>query len=474
MYEPAHAPSRLIRRLSDIAAVLGPQPRFTRDDCEFRGFCVDSRKLNEGEVFVAIPGARQDGHRFAEEALRKGAAACLVSRLDCVSDPSACVLVENTVSALGYLAAAHRRALPVKIIALTGSVGKTTTKDILHAMLAIASKARKSEGNFNSEIGLPIQILKLRPGDEWMVAEMGMSTPGEIRNLMRIAKPDLGLFLSVQAVHLANFGNVEEIAKAKAELVEELGSDKSLVYNLDNHLVHKYSALHPGPKFTYSFFDPDADVRARVEPFPDWRGSHFELRSQDQKPMALYLAMTGRYNVRNALAACATALAAGFSLSEINYALKEIEPPGGRSNLAEFDNDIKMVDDTYNASPHAVKNVLRCFAPLSDKYYRWIVLGDMLETGRKEVELHRELGALIGGYGFDRVTLVGALSAHAYEVLRELNLPDCEIEHFANADEAVATIRKDAPPRSRIWCKASRGIQLEKVAQSLYAHLSAG
>jgi len=474
MLEFNQAPARQVRRLSDLVALLGPCPDFDREDRPIAGFCVDSRKLNPGEVFVAVSGARVDGHRFVDEAIKKGAAACLVSSLDGIQNKGGCVPVADTVRALGFLAAAHRRALPVKIIGLTGSVGKTTTKDILHALLSVVSHARKSEGNHNNQIGLPIQLLRLQPSDEWMVAEMGMSTPGEIRQLMRMAKPDLGLFLSVQAVHLANFANVEEIAKAKAELVEELGPDKTLVYNLDNHLVHKHSASHPGPKFTYSFFDPDADLNARVEPFPNWRGVHFELRFKEGRRMPLYLPMTGRYNARNALAACATAIAAGFKLSEISYALREVEPPGGRSNLAVFEPDIMLVDDTYNASPHAVKNVLRCFAPLSNKYYRWIVLGDMLELGPTEEAVHRELGKLLAGYGFDRITLVGPLCAHTYSVLRELHPPDCDLERFHTADEALAELRLDIPPKARIWCKASRGIGLEKVAHGIEAHFRAG
>ena len=450
-----------------MVQVLEPIEHHLEGDGEIAEFVVDSRKVKQGDVFVAIPGQRTDGHRFVDQAFAQGAASCLVSSLDGIQRRQDCIVVDDTVQALGFLAASHRNALNTRVVGLTGSVGKTTTKEILHTLLSMTNRTRKSMGNLNSTIGLPMELLKLQPEDEWMVAEMGMSFPGEIRDLVNIAKPDVGLFLAVRAVHMANFEDLEGIARAKAELVDFMAPDRTLVYNLDDPLVRKYSKKYKGEQFTYGMISPEADIQARILPFSDWSGTHFEIRETDGTRTALFLPMVGRYNVYNAIAACATAVAVEFPVSELSYGLKEVVPGEGRSVLRTFGNDIKLVDDTYNSNPHAVENVLRCFSNLAPDNYRWIILGDMLELGDREAEIHRELGDSIGGYGFDRITLVGDLTQNTYATLKDLKLDDCLVEHYPDAESAVNKMMMDVPAHARIWCKASRGIHLEHVTRTL-------
>ncbi len=470
MYDLTKAPGRKIKTARDMIRVLKPKRHHVAGNPELAGFHWDSRTLEKGEVFVAIPGQRVDGHRFVGEARARGAAVCLVSSFEGLDDPGNCILVDNTTAALGYLAACHRRALPTRVIGLTGSVGKTTTKDILHTLLSVVCRARKSEENYNSTIGLPTQLLKLDEKDEWMVAEMGMSTPGEIKTLMEMARPDIGLWLSVHAVHQVNFPDINAIASAKAELVEHLGEDKCLVYNQDDPLVVRHSIGYQGRKITYALLDPDADIRARIEPFPEWEGTNFELFLGERSSISLSLPLVGRFNVANALAACAAAVATGFPVSELGYAMKTVVTTRGRCNLSLFDEDIKLVDDTYNANPHAVRNLLRCYASLAPAYHRWLILGDMLELGPEEVAIHRDLGKTIAGYDFDRVTLVGPLSAHTYEALKRNGNPRLHLEHYENTGEALSKMDPDTPCHARIWCKASRGIHLEHVAHRLITH----
>ena len=472
MFNFQQAPARRVTRLGDIAEVLQTRGRNLDLEREIPGFCIDSRALKQGEVFVAIPGKRVDGHRFVNDALRNGASACLVSTTQGIEDSESCFTVPDTVRALGYLAAAHRRSLPTKIIGLTGSVGKTTTKEILHTLMSFHFQTRKSLGNFNSTIGLPIQLLQLKPEHEWMVAEMGMSTPGEIRDLVAIARPEIGLWLSLEAVHQANFADIEGIARAKAELVEGLSIDGTLIYNKDNPYVHAHSRRFHGKIVTYGILDPYTEYAARLSPYSDWRGSAFELYGASPQPLALYLPLPGKFNVSNALAACATALTAGVPASELAYSLKTVKTTDGRSRLCSFNGNIHLVDDSYNANPHALQNVLRCFALLAPRHYRWIILGDMLELGEEETAIHRRLGTTLSGYGFDRITLIGPLCENAFSRIRELEPEGCKVEHYHDVERALSQMDMTVPVDARIWVKASRAIRLELIVRALAERLN--
>ncbi len=473
MYDFDKAPAHAIGRLTDLIRVLDPLEHGVAEDAAIGELRWDSRLVRPGDIFVALPGARVDGHEFVARAREAGARACLVSHWDHLEDKTGCILVEDTARALGFLAASHRRALPTKLIGITGSVGKTTTKEILATLLSGVFRTRKSEGNLNSTIGLPVQLLKLRETDQWMVAEMGMSTPGEIAALAQMAAPDIALWTAVRAVHMANFADLEDIARAKAELVDNLGHDKTLVYNRDDPLVTRFCQNFPGKKLSYGICQPAARVRARIEPYPDWKGINFDLWVGNDEKLDLYLPLAGRFNVYNALAACAAAAAAGIPPAELKYSLKTVRPLRGRSSLHDFRDNIAFVDDTYNASPHAVRQVLRSFATLSPKTWRWLILGDMLELGADEHAIHVQMGRELATYGFDRITLVGPLCGETYRVLTDLAPSDCQVEHFADAETAAARLEHNVPPRARIWAKASRGIGLEKVAETILARLEA-
>lgn len=466
-----NVPAHRIQTVGDILRVLEPKAHQVAPQMPLTGFKTDSRSVEPGNVFVAIKGARVDGHDYLDQARAKGAVACLVSDRSKVHNPANCVWVDEPVQALGRLAAAHRRAMPTKIIAVTGSVGKTTTKEILHAILASAFRSRKSSGNFNSTIGLPMELLKIEPNDEWFVAEMGMSTPGEITKLMQMAKPDVGLWTCVKPVHLASFRSIDDIAAAKAEMVRHLDPGKTMVYNRDDPLVHQHCRSYSGRRFAYAFLHPEADIRARIKPFCGWKGTSFELRISETAKQPLTLPLVGRYNVDNALAACAAALAVDFPAAELVNGLRAFRPARHRSNLFNFERDISLVDDTYNASPHAVQQVLRTFAMLPPEGYRWLVLGDMLELGNIEETVHRKLGKRLAEQGFNRITLVGKLSHYTYEALNEANRSDCHIEHFENVEAAISSIKVKLPAHSRVWCKASRGIHLERLVTAIVAKI---
>ncbi|CAM2006226.1 UDP-N-acetylmuramoyl-tripeptide--D-alanyl-D-alanine ligase [Acanthopleuribacter pedis] len=471
-YSFKDAPAMAVERLTDVIRVLQPKAHGCTEDVAVTGFSIDSRNVQPGEIYVAIQGQRVDGHQFCDEAMKRGAVACLVTHTEGIEQSKQCIVVEDSIRALGYLAACHRRAMKANVIGITGSVGKTTTKEILTAVLNTNWRTRKSQGNYNSTIGLPIELLKLRPDDAWMVAEMGMSTAGEIAQLVDIAKPQVALWTAVQPVHLANFENIDGIVNAKAELMEGLGEDGLLIFNADDPRVAKRCAAFAGRKFSYGILDARADVRARIEPFSDWDSTPFMVEFGKGKHQMLNLPMVGRFNVGNALAACAVGLALGVSGSDLVAALRYIKPSDQRCKLLAYTGDVLVVDDSYNANPYAVEQVLRSFAPLSPRYFRWLVLGDMLELGDEEEQIHLELGYRLAGYGFDRITLVGDLVERTYEGLKTRAADGVELEYFSSVNEAAAALNGPIPEGARIWCKASRGIRLERFVQALTAKLA--
>lgn len=473
MIDYRKAPARAVRTLTDMVQVLNPMDHQIHADREIHGFTTDSRQVKEGFVFVAVPGERVDGHDYVQQAFESGAAACLVSSFDRLKDRDQCVLVENTVEALGFLAAAHRRAMPAKLVAITGSVGKTTTKEMITALFSSVFRTRKSRGNFNSTIGLPMEILNLTEEDEWMIAEMGMSYPGELTVLAAIADPDIALWTSVQAVHLANFDSIEDIARAKAELVQGLAPDSVLVYNADDPWVTRFSEPFPGKKVTYSLHRGNVDVMACVEPFPGWSGTHFVLDAGKLGHAKLFSPLVGRFNVFNAVAACTTALVGEVPVAEFSTALRRIAAAPHRSITIDCPEDGILVDDCYNANPYAVRSVLRSFSALAPAYKRWFILGDMLELGPMEKELHADIGREMAEYGFSRLTFIGPLCRNAYDVARALLPGDVEVEHFENVDQAVAELQAGSPANARIWVKASRGMRLEKLVEKLRRDLGA-
>ena len=459
--------------LKDLLELLSPGAHSVEDpDQVITGFEVDSRKITPGKVFVAAPGARLDGHDFLLQAIQNGASACLISKIPQGGElPPNCILVKDALVALGYLAAAHRRSLKVKVIAITGSVGKTTTKEMLFNILAPHFYAKKSEGNFNSTIGLPIQLLRLKKTDEIMVAEMGMSFPGEIRSLMRMAMPDIGIWTTVKNAHLVNFESLEDIARAKAEMVEELGNDKTLVFNADDPLVSKYAAGFSGRKISYGFMSPVADVTGQIAAFSDWRGTDFTVDYADGTQGRSHLPIPGKFNIHNALVCCAVAWFLGLKHAEFVASFRRELSVKGRSNLQTFSEDIQLVDDCYNSSPYAMAQVIRSFSSLAESTYRWIIVGDMLEQGRNEIGIHRVLGHELAHNSFDRVTFVGDLVRHAYEIFVKYTDNRVKVEHFANADVAEHVAQSEIPSNSRIWIKGSRSIGLERVAQAFMTHL---
>lgn len=428
------------------------------------GAAIDSRAVRGGEVFFAFSGARVDGHRFVPDALERGAAAAMVQE-DLVAPPSgALIRVEDTFKALHDLARHVRTRVPEKLVGLTGSAGKTTTKELLAAMLAARFRVHKTPGNLNNLYGFPLSLLNAPDGTQWMVAEMGMSTPGELRQLSLLGRPDAVLFTVVRPVHLEFFESVQAIAEAKAEILAGLAPDGFIVANADDPEVSRIARRHGARVVWYGIHAAGADVRARdLSPEPGGAvGSRFTLeaggRSQEVR-----LPLHGLYNVENCLASAACAYALGVSLEEIAAAVRAVKPASMRGVVHRAEAGFTLVDDSYNSNPDALGKALEGAALLPGGR-RVAVLGDMRELGPEGSRFHREAGERAARLGFSPVAGVGELSRELAAGARaagaeSLWLPDAA----AAAEWAAGEVR----PGDLVLVKASRGVGLDAVVRRL-------
>jgi len=452
------------RRADELAAAVGG--RLVAGDPAVRvgGASIDTRTIRPGEVFFAIV-ARNDGHAFAAEAARKGAPAVVASRPVSVPAGTALVLVDDTVAALGRLAAdERRRRAGMKVVAITGSAGKTTTTALVRAALSARWRAGGTRGNWNNRLGLPLSILGLDEGVEAAALELGMNRPGEIRDLAEIADPDVGLVTLAARAHLGFFPDVRAIARAKAELWEAMaqGERESRTAVLpDDDPVLLELARATGLPLTRFGEGPGADVRAEEIRRTPAGGISFRVEG-----VRVELALWGRHAVRNALAALAAARALGIPLAEAAPRLATVEPLPGRGRIHRLADGTTVVDETYNANPDAVRTVLAALAGFPAPGRRVAVLGDMLELGEAAPALHREVGEAAAAAGFDPVWAVGAFAG---EVARGAAARGATTGTWPDADAAAAELPGRLRPGDLVLLKGSRGVRLERALASLLA-----
>jgi UDP-N-acetylmuramoyl-tripeptide--D-alanyl-D-alanine ligase len=437
--------------------VIAGDPR-----ARWRGAALDSRKVEGGELFFALPGERTDGHLFVGDALDRGAAAAVVSRE--VPARGTLVRVADTVAALHALTRAGRARAPRRLVAVTGSVGKTTTKDLLALMLARRFRVAKSPGNLNNLLGFPVALLAIPEDTEWMVAEMGMSTPGELEAISRLGRPDVAVFTNVRPAHLERFGDLRAIARAKAELLSGLVPGGLVVANADDPEVRWIAAQHDGPVVWYSLVGEAPSRASGIRARPGGAvGSQFRWQV-DGEEHEVELPLHGRYNVGNFLAAATAAREAGVPASAIVAAVAQAAPAAGRGAVRRRPDGVVVVDDTYNSNPAALGEALAAAASLPAAR-RWAVLGDMLELGEGAAAFHRQAGREAARLGFSPVVGVGAL---ARELVAGASEAGAATAWFPTAAEAAGAL----PPARRddvILVKGSRGVGLEAVAAALLA-----
>ena len=438
-------------------------------DRPIRGGSVDSRLVEPGNVFVALPGERTDGHRHLAEAAAAGAAALVVSRpleaatLDRLGDVTV-VLVPDGLRALGALGAAWRRRFAVLVVGITGSIAKTSTKEAVAAVLGRRFTTLRSEGNQNNEIGLPLTLLRLGPEHEVAVLEMGMYVGGEIADLAAMAAPRIGVVTAVQGVHLSRIGSLDAIERAKAELVEALPADGVAVLNADDPRVARMDRSTVARVVRYGF-DPAADVGAEAIASAGPAGMRFILRiGGTRRPIAT--PVLGRHGVHNGLAAAAVGLAAGCTVDEIAAGLAAGWAAPHRDRLVRA-GDITILDDSYNASPGTMHAALDLLAALPASR-RVAVLGEMLELGDGHDAGHREVGTAAAEVA--ALLVVGGAGAGLMaEAAIAAGLPADRVIWVDDAEAALDALRPRLRVGDTLLVKGSRGIALDEVVERLVA-----
>ncbi len=447
-------PTLTIRQLAEMThgeVVQNP-------DVKVSSVVIDSREVKPDSVFFAIKGERLDGHQFVPQALQTARGAVVARVPESIPRDKGIVRVADTTKALQQLAHSIRERYPFLLIAITGSAGKTTTKEMIATLVATERRTWKSWGNFNNLIGAPLCLDNMPDDAEVVISELGMNHRGEIAMLARLTHPDVGVYTNIGPVHIEFFGSVEKIAEAKKELLENLAPNGTVVLNADNEYVMNISDAFNGRKVTYGIDHP-ADFGPTNIVERGLLGTRFALQGRD-----FDLALPGRHNLENLLAAIATARAIGISWEGVERGVREVKPAYHRGVIVPW-NGATIYDDSYNSNPYAVSRALALLRQADVRGRRIAVLGDMLELGGRELEYHYEAGREIS-LEIDFVIAVGLRSESLLDGARHAGFTEERLFHFANADEATNFLESFIRPGDLVLIKASRGIGLDSSGTS--------
>ncbi|MEO7557796.1 MAG: UDP-N-acetylmuramoyl-tripeptide--D-alanyl-D-alanine ligase [Gammaproteobacteria bacterium] len=450
-------------QLSQAAKAINASHRGA--DVEFCGVSTDTRSLQTDNLFVALAGPHFDAHDFLAQAQAKGAAAAMVNKPSNTALPT--LTVADTRSGLAHLASNWRGQFSLPLVAITGSNGKTTVKEMIAAILHQVGPTLVTQGNLNNDIGLPLTLLRLDASHRFAVIEMGANHPGEIACLTDIARPSVALITNAGPAHLEGFGSLEGVAHAKGEIFAGLNAQGTAVLNADDTFSALWRGLI-GARRCLSFgLEHSADVSAH------WKiqdgGNQLQVRTP-AGDIDIHLALPGRHNVMNALAASAAALAAGAGLNEIKRGLEAMQPVKGRLQIKPGLCGARLIDDTYNANPGSLTAALEVLA--QEPAQQWLVLGDMAELGSTGGAQHEAVGRQARSLGIDRLFTVGELSRLAAAGFGSA------ARHFTGQEELIAALRDELaaaqPQQVSVLIKGSRSAGMERVVAGLGATPAAG
>lgn len=445
--------------LNEIARIAGGQ--LVGENRAFSSVSTDTRTLQPGALFVALSGPNFDGHEFVAAAAARGAVAALVERPLTVELPQ--VVVPDPLAGLSAFAREWRRQFSIPVIGVTGSNGKTTTKELIGAILSRLGACLVTRGNLNNHIGVPLMLLEMTAAHRYAVIEMGANHQGEIAHLAGIAEPTIGIITNAGAAHLEGFGSLQGVAAGKGELLQSLPADGVAVINADDAFATQWREARSADAMLTFGFEQRADFMAhKVQSSGDAGGFRIEfdlVTPEGTRPATLKLA--GLHNLRNALGAAAVASAAGATLDEIVAGLAAMRPVSGRLELKPAINGAYLVDDSYNANPSSLKAGLDALQSFSGA--RWLVLGDMLELGDSADELHAEVGRYARQAGIERLLAIGRHSHFAVEAFGR------GAQWFADIDALIADVRLSLQPGVAVLIKGSRANRLERVSAALSA-----
>jgi len=424
-------------------------------DRNFEGVSTDSRTIREGELFIALSGPNFDGNKFVNQASNKGAAGAIVASL--VGEDIAQIEVEDTKLALGQLGAAWRDQHSVTVVAITGSNGKTTIKELVFACLSSVAATVATEGNLNNDIGMPLMMSRIDESHEYAVLEMGASHAGEIAYLAELAKADVVVITNAAAAHLEGFGSIEGVAHAKAEILTAEPRPKVAILNSDDEYYPYWMSLVDGVDLLSFGLSENADIRA--DQIETGKGqTHFTMHLLGAT-IEVTLQLAGVHNVRNACAAAAVATALDVPAETIKAALESVNPVAGRLAPMQGYSGATIYDDSYNANPLSVIVAAEFLASL--KGVSWLVLGDMFELGDDASRIHHDVGASIKNAGVDRLFTLGELSANACEAFGDDATP------YDSLDPLISDLMAGLNEKVNLLVKGSRGMCMERVVDAL-------
>ncbi len=437
---------------------------------KFQGVSIDSRTLKPGELFFCIQGDRFDGHEFLNDAIGKKAAGVVISDRTKFKESLVqqagffAVAVPDTTHALQELAGYHRDRFTVHMIGVTGTNGKSTTKEMIASVVKMRYSTLKTEGNLNNHIGLPLTLLGLKPSHEAAVVEMGMSAAGEIERLAEIAKPRIGVITNISQAHMTQLKTLKDIQAAKGELFQSLSKESIAVVNADDPLVYELTKKLRAEVFAFGI-NNQADVRATDIQPSKGPGYDFTLNVLDKK-IPVHLPFLGRFNIYNALAAATVGHALDISLELIKTGLGVKHKLSQRGEAVRY-GGIEVLDDTYNANPQSMRGAMQTLKEYATDGRKFLVIGDMLELGDGEQSAHQQLGNEAAGHGFDFLVTVGELAGLAGNAAVESGMGKDQVHCFDNHRAAAEFLRATAKSGDCLLFKGSRGSRMEQVLEGL-------
>jgi UDP-N-acetylmuramoyl-tripeptide--D-alanyl-D-alanine ligase len=461
--------------LDAILEATGGQLLVKGDEQRFTSISTDSRTLGPGGLFVALKGEQFDGHQFIAQAISRGGSGVIVDQGEVenigLRDLQVPVVgVPDTLRAFGDLAEFWRRLYPVPVVAITGSNGKTTTKEMVASILDRSWKILKNQGTFNNLVGLPITLLQLNNTHQAAVVELGMNQPGEIKRLTEIVRPDVGLITNIQPAHLQGLGTLEGIEAAKGELFAGMAASATIVVNRDDPRVRNLASSFPGRQVSFSVNGEPADIALDRILAMDVDGSRFLLKLPEET-LEIYLPVLGLHHRNNAVAAAAVVWALNLPTNTIASGLAKFKPVDKRMEVLTIPGEISIINDSYNANPGSMAAALETLRQVKKQGRGFAVLGDMLELGDESAALHSQVGSKAAQEGVDYLLALGEQASHLLAGAAEAGMDSNRLIQASDHQEIASQVRNLMAAGDWILVKGSRGMRMEKVVEILVAEL---
>ncbi|PWU67540.1 UDP-N-acetylmuramoyl-tripeptide--D-alanyl-D-alanine ligase [Gracilibacillus dipsosauri] len=434
-------------------------------DVQIEGVSIDTRSIQQGQLFIPLPGSNVDGHKFVRQAFEKGARATFWKKgVDGAPEDIPLIFVDDPLIAMQQLARSYRDQTGVRIVGVTGSNGKTSTKDMIAEVLSSTFSVQKTKGNFNSQLGLPLSIFELEKDTEVMVLEMGMSDVGQIEILSKIAKPDIAVITNIGESHLEYLGSREKIADAKFEITTGLKNDGAFIYDGDEPLLQQKISSSTFSFQTISFGETDTSDLFPLSIELKDNGTEFTVNTIPQTP--LFLPVLGMHNVKNALASIAVGQFMGINEEKMKRALAKVTLTSMRMEAHQGKNDCLIINDAYNASPTSMKAAVSLVDSLEKYHKKVLVLGDMLELGKAEKEFHQEVGSFISNLTIDYVFTYGRLGQFIASAVKEKS-EEIKTRAFDDKQDLKESLLPLLDRDTVVLFKASRGMKLEEIVEDI-------